>query len=330
MRSGWSPEATYVTFKAGDNYWSHSHLDQGAFTVDKLRPLAIDSGIYAEAGSDHHMNYAYQTVAHNTVTVTDPRDTVPAPGKDRPRAIANDGGQRRVGSGWGVEAGPLDRREWDAKRDIYHTGRIERLFEQDGITVAIADVTPAYTNRLSGRGTFSHRTRRVERFWRTLAYDRADDVIVVFDQVVATEAGFRKRWLLHSVQAPRVTAEGFELAGGLTAKVLLPRDALIHPLGGAGFEFFVDQQNYPEKATRAEAGAWRVEVIPAASRTEDHFLVVLMPGSQPVHRVRLLQAGNAIGCEVRGPKRTSRWWFEPGRNGVRMEVGAVVQNLIQD
>ncbi|MGH7893558.1 MAG: DUF4962 domain-containing protein, partial [Candidatus Binatia bacterium] len=66
-RSSWSPDATYVTFKAGDNYWSHSHLDQGAFTVYKGGPLAIDSGLYGPGyGSDHHMNYTYQTIAHNT------------------------------------------------------------------------------------------------------------------------------------------------------------------------------------------------------------------------------------------------------------------------
>lgn len=34
-RSDWTPDATYVNFKAGDNYWSHSHLDQGAFTIYK-------------------------------------------------------------------------------------------------------------------------------------------------------------------------------------------------------------------------------------------------------------------------------------------------------
>jgi hypothetical protein len=81
-RSDWTPQATYVTFKAGDNYWSHTHLDQGAFTIYKGGGLAIDSGLYGPSyGSDHHMNYSYQTVAHNTITVTDPDDTVPAPAK---------------------------------------------------------------------------------------------------------------------------------------------------------------------------------------------------------------------------------------------------------
>jgi VanZ family protein len=76
-RSDWSPEATYVTFKAGDNYWSHSHLDQGAFTIYKGADWR-STGHCGPYGSDHHMNYSYQTVAHNVVTVTDPEDRVPA------------------------------------------------------------------------------------------------------------------------------------------------------------------------------------------------------------------------------------------------------------
>ncbi len=345
-RSDWSPEATYVTFKAGDNFWSHTHLDQGAFTIYKGGELAIDSGLYgSQYGSDHHMNYQYQTIAHNTVTVTDPDDTVPAPGKKTPRPIANDGGQRRVGSGWGVEAAPLDRAEWEAKRDIYHTGKIEQLLDQDGLAVSVADVTPAYTNPSSGNGSFSHRTRRVDRFWRTFAYDRIDDVVVVFDQVVATKAAFRKRWLLHTSEQPERTSAGFSATvspqsraghggGQLQAHVLLPRQANIQVIGGRGFEFFVDSNNYDEEGklkealrklgpNKGEPGAWRIEVTPAMEAAEDHFLVVLLPGrlgEKPAHQVRLIEAGHKVGCEISGPIRTTRWWFEPGRNGVEIEL----------
>lgn len=344
-RSDWSPDATYVTFKAGDNYWSHSHLDQGAFTIFKGGPLAIDSGLYGPSyGADHHMNYSYQTIAHNTVTVTDPADNVPAPGKQQPRSIANDGGQRRVGSGWGVEAAPIDAAEWEAKRETYHTGRLEQVLAEDGLTVAVADITPAYTNSRSGEGTFSDRTRRVERFWRTFGYDRVDDVVVVFDQVVATKASFRKRWLLHTLEAPHVTGDVFTVsvpaqdrpgrAGGrLQGKVLLPKQAVINALGGHGFEFFVDDRNYAEGGkvyaalrklgpTQNEPGAWRIEVSPAQDEAADQFLVVMLPTREaaPTHRVRLLESGDRVGCEIVGPKRTTRWWFERERNAAEIEV----------
>lgn len=347
-RSDWSPNATYVTFKAGDNYWSHSHLDQGAFTIYKGGELAIDSGLYGpQYGSDHHLNYSYQTIAHNTITVTDPEDGVPmpVPSGEPPRAIANDGGQRRVGSGWGVEAAPLDRDEWQAKREIYHTGSIAQLVEKDGIILASTDITPAYTNERSGKGTFSHRTRRVEQFWRTFGYDSVDDVVVVFDHVKATKASFRKRWLLHTIEAPRVSGNEVDVSvmpqnrpgrqgGRLRGLVLLPRDAQINAIGGPGLEFFVDDKNYDEGGklqsmikglgpARAEPGAWRVEVSPGRDATDDRFLVVLLPtGSEAraTHAVRLLEEGTRVGCEIIGPHRTTRWWFEIGTNRAEVQV----------
>jgi hypothetical protein len=293
------------------------------------------------------MNYSYQTIAHNTITVTDPEDGVPAPGREKPRPIANDGGQRRVGSGWGVEAAPLDLAEWTAKREIYHTGRIERLIDQDGITVAVADLTPAYTNALSGKGTFSHRTRRVERAWRVFGYDAVDDVLVVYDDVRATRAEFRKRWLLRTIERPEVEGARFRAsvapgkgpgrAGGtLEGHVLLPRQPVVNPIGGTGFAFYVDGRNYDEgggieewlkrRGTGAaipEPGAWRIELSPAADALDDQFLVVLLPGKwgeQREDRVRLLESGEELGCEIVGAKRTTRWWFRPGTLATRIEL----------
>jgi VanZ family protein len=335
-RSDWTPDATYVTFKAGDNYWSHVHLDQGAFTIYKGGPLAIDSGLYGPRyGSDHHMNYSYQTIAHNTITVTDPEDTVPAPGKEKPRPIANDGGQRRVGSGWGVEAAPLDRAEWDAKRETYHAGRIERVIDRDGILVIESDLTPAYTSNLSGEGTFTHRTRRVERLRRVFGYDRVDGVVVVVDDVRATKPAFRKRWLLHTVERPEVGKDRFTVrvspakelgwsGGRLDGHVVFPERPLVTAIGGRGFEFFVDDRNYDEDGklpelvrsfgrNRPVPGAWRIEITPGEDAQNDAFLVVLLPsapGSPPSHAIRRLEEPGRVGCEVVGPNRTTRWLFD--------------------
>jgi VanZ family protein len=342
-RSDWTPDATYVTFKAGNNYWSHSHLDQGAFTIYKGGALAIDSGLYFDYGCDHHMNYTYQTIAHNTVTVTDPEDTVPAPRKEEDRLIANDGGQRRIGSGWGVEPAPLDFLEWEQKRDIYHTGKIEEVFMDEDLVVAVADITPAYTNELSGEGSFSHRTRRVERFWRTFAYDRLEDVIVVFDRVTATRAAFPKRWLLHSIDKPTLFKVGFKVevstteepghpGGVLHGTVLLPREAIVERVGGIGAEFLVDGTNFDEQGKVAEAasrrrqsepGNWRIEVKPPGESEEDVFLVVLTPSlgrGNPHHQIQLLEDGDRMGCEIKGSLRTTRWWFLPEWNGVEIEI----------
>lgn len=343
-RSDWSPDATYVTFKAGDNFWSHTHLDQGAFTIYKGGALAIDSGLYESYGDDAHFNYTYQTIAHNTVTVTDPEDTVPAPRKDEPRPIANDGGQRRVGSGWGIEAAPLHLKEWQEKKEIYHTASMNNVFIQDNLAVGIADLTSAYTNAYSGKESFSHRTRRVEKFVRTFGYDKQDDVIVIFDRVTSTDSSFFKRWLLHTIYTPQRTIDGFvatvsrknqvgHKGGRLQGHVLLPKQANIQFMGGPGFEFYVEGKNYAlDKRTvkrlisdkGAEPGSWRIEVSPSYENTEDVFLVVLLPtlGDRiPMHKVRLLEESGRIGCEIVGPSRLTRWWFDqkPGQ-GLTIEV----------
>ena len=345
-RSGWGEDATYVTFNAGDNFWSHTHLDQGGFTIYKGGALAIDSGIYGPAyGSDHHMNYSYQTIAHNLVTVTDPKDTVPKPEKkDKPpRPIANDGGQRRIGSGWGVEAAPLDLPEWQRKREIYHTGSMLGLLTDPGLTIAVADLAPAYTNTLSGKGTFSHRTRRVEAFVRTFGFDAQDDVVVVHDRVMATKPGLPKEWLLHTIDEPRIVGDGFvvrvdpsekpkRLGGELHGTVLLPKAPELSLLGGKGFEFYVDGVNYDEhgavwdkvgKAPNLEPGSWRIVLAPSAAAREDRFLVVMTPslrGEQRPFQVRLLEDGDRYGCEIVGPRRTTRWWFDAAHDGPLVEI----------
>ncbi len=344
-RSDWSDKATYVTFKAGDHFWSRTHLDQGAFTLYKGGPLAIDSGIQGPRyGSPHHRNYAYQTIAHNIVTVTDPADTVPAPAWDGPRPFANDGGQRRIGAIPTIDPAPLDRADWEAQREIYHTGRIAHFLDEDGLTVALADLTPAYTNNLSGQGHFAHRTRRVERFWRVFGYDREDDVVVIYDDIEATRPEFPKRWLLHTIEAPALHGSRFNVmvpastrptrpGGQLEGHVLLPRNADLHAIGGRGFEFYVDGHNYDDgrdpTANRThrhiEPGAWRIEIQPSHPAHQDRFLVVLLPtllGEVPSHQVRLIESGDEIGAEIVGPTRTTRWWFTPGLKHARIEVVA--------
>lgn len=326
-RSGWDPDATLVTFKAGDNFWSHTHLDQGSFTIYKGGALAIDSGLYGSGyGLDHHMNYAYQTVAHNAVTVTDPADTAPMPTPGAPRSIANDGGQRRVGSGWGQEPAPLDRAEWERKRELYHTGTLLGFYDRNDLVVAVADLTPAYTNRFSQKGRFFARTRRIERLVRTFLYDRINDVVVVHDRVYATDPGFIKRSLIHGIAQPVRTATGFRLrtpaepapghAGGvLDVRVLWPEEAFIDIVGGAGAEFWVDGRNYDDggnvwrvaaQRPDAEPGRWRAEIRPRRPAARDDFLMVLQPRladrPEPVLRVR--KAAGEPGCEIEGPGRT--------------------------
>jgi hypothetical protein len=330
-RSDWTRDATHVSFKAGDNYWSHSHLDQGAFTIFKRFPLAIDSGVYGtKYGSDHHMNYTYQTVAHNALTVTDPEDIVQAPGKENSRYFANDGGQRRIGSGWGVEAAPLDYDEWLQKRDTYHTGEILQYAKTETLDSLVTNLTPAYTNALSGQGLFSPRTRRVNDYRRSFAYDREMDVVLVYDRINVTEPEFYVRWLLHTVGRPVKHRDGVELVmepgprdkrvapAGMRVYMPLPLDRNLSVVGGPGAEFEVDGRNYDDNGgvqrmlvqkKLDEAGHWRVELAAAAQDYRHEFLVILVPwvDTRPEDlAVECAAAGTHHLCQiVRDGKRVS-------------------------
>jgi hypothetical protein len=228
---------------------------------------------------------------------------------------------------------------------------MQRYFEGHDSVVAVADITPAYTNAQSGSGEFSHRSRRVERMWRTFVYDRASDVVIVRDLVKSTRAEFRKRWLLHTQSEPRISGQEFFVAlpagpsagqtgGTLAAQVVLPHQARLQKVGGPGFEFFVDGRNYDEdgslaaaiakKSQPTEPGSWRMEVSPATPQQDDEFLVVLIPRSaqataQP--RIRELDGNHEHGVEITTAAGVRRWWFSPERNGVRLELGQTSEHI---
>lgn len=295
-RSDWSEDATYLTVKAGNNYWSHTHLDQGAFTLFKGGALAIDSGVYFDSGGEHHVNYTYQSVAHNVVTVTDPQDIAPLPGEpasgsqrqspDQP--IANDGGQRRVGSRWGRPA-PLDLSDWRAQRDEYQTvGKVMVDSDlADSMVWLNADLTPAYTNDHSADGEFQARTRRVDEYRRSLVYLHDMDVVLIHDRLRLSKSDLRSRWLLHSQNEPHVSGNRFEVRAGrgeLRGQVLLPRQSTIQRVGGPGMEFFVDGHNYDQEGKALkwassrptiEPGAWRLEVQPDSGSFDLEYLIAL-------------------------------------------------------
>jgi hypothetical protein len=66
-----------------------------------------------------------------------------------------------------------------------------------------------------------------------------------------------------------------------------------------------------------------MEVTPPVPQRNDEFLVVLIPrGVQPAAspRIRKLANNGEHGVEIVTDAGTRRWWFKPGRNGVRLEA----------
>jgi hypothetical protein len=282
------------------NFANHQHLDAGAFQIYYQGALAIDSGLYSgssgQYGSPHCQNYYWRTIAHNSLLVYDPQETFGKSG------YGNDGGQRLPG-------GRSEPRTLDVLLDPakgYRTGQVlAHGFGPDPqapeFTLLQGDITDAYNDKVL----------RVMRSFVSLNLRDAQvpAALVVFDRVVSADPDFRKFWLLHTQEEPRIDGASavvdctqHDQRGRLTLDVLLPTgdNRQLTSVGGRGKEFRVFGTNHandtePARLERSslEPGAWRIELSPKVAASEDLFLSVMQvtdrtaPGRLPVRLVEL-------------------------------------------
>lgn len=282
MRSSWEPGASFALFICSDWWGGHQHCDNNSFVIHKYAPLAIDSGVY-DAGP-HRANYSARTIAHNTITIYDPREEFFGGtwGQSRNVQTVNDGGQLYTPSPPGVAAcGPGTK------------------FDRGDIIAY--ELTPWYTYAV-GDATRSYSSSKVKEFTRAFLHLRPD-LFVVFDRLESTDAAYVKRWLLHSIDEPVIDGETITLTNGpgsLMCQTVYPSRVRIVSIGGRGHEFEVNGQNFQTSKKDSEAGNWRVEVSPAEPVTRDYFLHVLRTaGTTPVvPATELLQDEERLGVRI--------------------------------
>ena len=311
-RTGWDHDAVIAEMKVNEyNFVNHQHLDAGAFQIYYQGALAMDSGLYSgssgQYGSPHCQNYYWRTIAHNSLLVYDPHE------KFGKISYGNDGGQRLAGGRSEVRS--LDNLLDPAKG--YHTGKIlTHGFGPDPqtpeFTLLQGDITDAYSDK----------ARQVTRsfVFLNLRNTQVPAALVVFDRVVSADPDFRKYWLLHTQEEPRIDGESAVVdctqngqQGRLTLDVLLPAgdNRQLTSVGGPGKEFWVFGTNYandtePARLERSslEPGAWRIELSPKATTSEDLFLTVMQvtdrtaPGRLPV---RLVEFADRVGSFIGRP-----------------------------
>lgn len=318
MKSAWQdPNATFAVFKCAPFKYTHDDHDSNSFIIHKKGLLAIDSGMY-ENGDwwSHEVNYAYRTVAHNSLLVYDPKEIFGGSA-----SVANDGGQRLPQKMYSRNY-PKDYAVGGG-RDIGGMARFESV---EGVYDYMrGDATRAYQSTLFTDGG---NRAKLSLFTRDFVYLRSNDgthdYFVVFDKVVSTEPGFQKRWLLHSINEPSVngtfTKGGIDGAGAankfggtpgsisldadtviireaggtLFSKTIFPQKHTVVKIGGpdaegntntaGSYESFVNGTNYKTDTQRSKSytfkplqGAWRIEVAPLTAQKEDVFLHVLYP-----------------------------------------------------
>ena len=172
------------------------------------------------------------------------------------------------------------------------------------------DLTDAYTDK-------------VEEFQRTFVFFNFNDetypaALIVFDKVRSSDAGFTKKWLLHSEEEPLVdgntttikrTAGSYN--GRLINQTLLPDNGYtISKVGGEGYEFYVAgsngvSKNYEmePKPGAAEVGSWRIEITPTAAEKQSYFLNVIQVSDNDASiaplQAKITQNGTGyIGIEI--------------------------------
>ena len=313
-RTGWGEEAVIVEMKVNEyNFVNHQHLDAGAFQIYHRGALAIDSGIYEGGsaggyGSSHTQNYSWRTVAHNALLVHDPAEKFHA----NP-SYGNDGGQRfpnRRSEPRNLEMLLDPARGYRTGRVLAHGfGPDQR---QPDYTLLQGDISEAYS-------------KKVNAVTRSFVFLNLRDrhvpaALIVFDRVRSTDPTFSKSWLLHTIEEPQITSLQAQVdrsehgsGGRLNLDVLLPApaNAALRKIGGPGKEFWVHDKNYANdlpkgtlERTSKEPGAWRVELSPKTTATEDLFLTVMQTTdrrSSARWLVKSIAAEDRVGCVIAGP-----------------------------
>jgi heparin/heparan-sulfate lyase len=249
------------------------------------------------------MNYYWRTIAHNCLLIYDP-DEKPSQND----AWKNDGGQRLPNR----RNEPRNLSVLLAPENGYRTGDIVAHdfgpdINKPEYSYLKGDITKAYSGKV----------KEVKRTFTFLNLDneKVPAAFIVFDKVVSSDAGFRKYWLLHSIDEPSVngnemiiTRTGSAYNGKMVNTTLLPtmKNAIFTKVGGPGKEFWVFGTNWENEQRTSrensyERAAWRIEVTPRIPSEEDYFLNVMQvsdANSNEKLDVRKVEGDKVTGVQI--------------------------------
>ena len=277
-RSAWDEDATWFRFECSGFWCNHQHYDVGNFEIFRRESLAAESGEYLWGGP-HAINWYLRTIAHNCLLVYEP-------GEDSWHHLrdggltppANDGGQAQR---W--EWAPSSLEAWRAD-PAYRRGRLTAYDSQPRYLYVAGDCTGAYA------------PSKLERWRRQIVFVRPE-TFVVLDRVVSTKPEYRKTWLLHMRNEPRISGDVVTTAnrGKLTVQTLLPAGARIEKVNGYAYrgEGYEAGLNHHSTASNR----WRVEVTPTQSQREDVFLHILSTADAPA-RAKVVVGSGLVGARV--------------------------------
>ncbi|MGD8939790.1 MAG: hypothetical protein PVJ72_10450, partial [Gammaproteobacteria bacterium] len=312
IRSGWSSDDTFISFRAGDSFTQHGHYDAGHFTLFKGAPLAINSSVYGKFTGPNRLDYSIRTIAKNSLLILRPGEIV-HPNRKFTENVS-DGGQRvTLPTGSDI----ISVKDWLNKKEHgphLEGGHIETFeYKNSDFAYVAADLTRAYNSTVYDDNSEGGKVKSVKR---ELVYLFDEDRLIVHDTIESTNKAYIKKWLLHSVSKPQVDdltvlkgtidngimqshatkAVISNQKGHLTVQCIYPADAVIRMVGGKDYQYYVevdgderdlDGKNFSEGAISKpwfDIGMWRIEIQSEASSSNSEFLVSLAPGLNEVRR----------------------------------------------
>lgn len=262
-RTNWQSDAVLLWFfNSPSKRAAHEHRDNNTFAIFYKSPLIIDAGHYDLYNSSHYLNYYSRTIAHNTICVFDPNEQFFYSGN----LLSNDGGQ--------IYSNALQNYE-DIFKSENQRGKWLLYGANKNYAYYVADATLSYNQD------------KLKNFVRKLFYYKPNKVLVI-DYLVLNNPNERKlepKWVAHFVNKPFINAEPVNIIvpehieefptsnylasnGGayISIRTLLPENNLVRLIGGEGYEYWVDGNNYPPvrdpDTIGGTPGKWRIEVLP--------------------------------------------------------------------
>jgi len=286
-KTGYDSNAMVVIMNMKEyNAQNHTHLDGGHFGIYYKGHLALDAGIYQGKDAQNgwaklnYTNYFARTIAHNSLLILDPNEPLPY-GWDKKSVVkARDGGQFYFAD-----------HAWDTSKDMFAAGKSSEILAEEiaagyqpDYTYFKGDLTNAY-NVPKFIGIYPPKAETVRRSFVFLNHKSNDipGTLIVLDKVVSTNPSFKKTWLLHTQNEPKIEKNTITAVntnngrnGKLVTTVLLPeiKNQDIQKVGGAGKEYWSDGKNWGT-VTQEDAGCWRIELSPVNPSLSDNFLNVI-------------------------------------------------------
>lgn len=184
MGSGWDSNATHISFKASDFLDGHNHFDAGSFQIFKKGyALAPDTGTYSFFGNDHYRNWFMRTIAHNTLQIENPAESVSYYSHISDDNVKADGSQPYPG----VRARNLT--EFNSNIAYTNLADIPAWENTSSYDYVSSNITAAYNQPYSNKYT-------ADTVKRDLVFLK-NGYLITYDRVETKQPEYKKRWLLH-------------------------------------------------------------------------------------------------------------------------------------